>query len=211
MKLILASASPRRAQILRDAGLRFEIVQANVSERRKRGETARSMTRRLAQAKAQAVLGKFGSKPPQSIVIGADTIVEVNGRLLGKPRSPRAAREMLEKLSGRTHRVVTSVAAIRLSDRAARIATESTQVRFAVLNADQIAQYVSTGEPLDKAGAYAVKGIGGRFIERIEGCYFNVVGLPLARLCRMLIDLGWQGSVQLRRDKATRRSRQGHK
>lgn len=213
MKLILASASPRRAQILRDAGLRFEIVRANASERRKRGETARGMTRRLAQAKAQAVVNKLRSKPTQAraIVIGADTIVEVNGELLGKPRSPRAAREMLKKLSGRTHRVVTSVAAIRLPDRAARIATEPTQVRFALLNADQIAQYVATGEPLDKAGAYAVQGIGGRFIEKIDGCYFNVVGLPLARLCRMLIDLGWQGSVHLRRHKATRRSRQGHK
>lgn len=211
MKLILASASPRRAQILRDAGLRFEIAQANVSERRKRGETARNMTRRLAQAKAQAVVGKFGNKLPRSIVIGADTIVEVNGEILGKPRSPRAAREMLRKLSGRTHCVVTSVAAIRLPDRAARIATESTRVRFALLNAHQIADYVATGEPLDKAGAYAVQGIGGRFIERIDGCYFNVVGLPVARLCRMLIDLGWQGSVHLRRDKAKRRRRQGHK
>lgn len=210
MKLILASASPRRAQILRDAGLRFEIVRANASERRKRGETARRMTRRLAQAKAQAVVNKLRSKPTRAIVIGADTIVEVNGELLGKPRSPRAAREMLKKLSGRTHRVVTSVAAIRLPDRAARIATESTQVRFALLNAHQIAQYVATGEPLDKAGAYAVQGIGGRFIEKIDGCYFNVVGLPLTHLCRMLIDLGWQGSVHLGRDKATRRSRQGH-
>ena len=213
MKLILASASPRRAQILRDAGLRFEIVHANVSERRKRGETARRMTRRLAQAKAQAVVNKLRSKPTpaRAIVIGADTIVKVNGELLGKPRSPAAAHEMLKKLSGRIHRVVTSVAAIRLPDRAARIATESTRVRFALLNADQIAQYVATGEPLDKAGAYAVQGIGGRFIEKIDGCYFNVVGLPLARLCRMLIDLGWQGSVHLRRDKAARRSRQGHK
>jgi septum formation protein len=192
MKLILASASPRRAQILRDAGLRFEAVQAKVSEHRKRGETARTMTRRLAQAKARAVLKKLGNMPGEAIVIGADTIVEVNGELLGKPQSPRAAREMLAKLAGRTHRVVTSVAAIRLPDHAQVIATESTRVRFARIDAHEIAEYVMSGEPLDKAGAYGVQGIGGRFIEKIDGCYFNVVGLPLARLYRMLIELGWQ-------------------
>lgn len=175
MKLILASASPRRAQILRDAGMRFEIAQADVRESHERGESARILTRRLAQAKAHAIAKKLGSEPPEAIVIGADTIVEVNGALLGKPPSLRAAREMLTKLSGRTHRVVTSVAAIRLPDCAEEIATESTRVRFAPLSADEIAAYVATGEPLDKAGAYAVQGIGGRFIERIDGCYFNVV------------------------------------
>jgi nucleoside triphosphate pyrophosphatase len=196
MKLILASASPRRAQILGDAGMRCEIVRANVSERRKRGETARSMTRRLALAKAQAVVSTLGSKPSPGIVVGADTIVEVNGELLGKPRSPAAAREMLRKLSGRTHRVMTSIAAIRLPDRAAVTATETTRVRFAALTADEIAQYVATREPLDKAGAYAVQGIGGRFIEGIDGCYFNVVGLPLARLYHIMIDLGWRDAAQ---------------
>ena len=202
MKLILASASPRRAQILRDAGLRFEAVQARVSERRKRGETARIMTRRLAQAKARAVVKKLGNEPGEAIVIGADTIVEVNGELLGKPQSPQAAREMLAKLAGRTHRVVTSVAAIRLPDRAQVIATESTRVRFARIDAHEIAEYVMTGEPLDKAGAYGVQGIGGRFIEKIDGCYFNVVGLPLARLYRMLIELGWQPGARSERKKA---------
>ena len=202
MKLILASASPRRAQILRDAGLRFEAVQARVSERRKRGETARIMTRRLAQAKARAVVKKLGNEPGEAIVIGADTIVEVNGELLGKPQSPRAAREMLAKLAGRTHRVVTSVAATRLPDRAQVIATESTRVRFARIDAHEIAEYVMTGEPLDKAGAYGVQGIGGRFIEKIDGCYFNVVGLPLARLYRMLIELGWQPGARSKREKA---------
>jgi septum formation protein len=192
MKLILASASPRRAQILREAGLRFAISRANVSERRKRGETARTMTRRLAQAKARAVVKKLGNELGEAIVIGADTIVEVKGELLGKPQSPRAARKMLAKLAGRTHRVVTSVAAIRLPDRAQVIATESTRVRFAPIDGHEIAEYLMTGEPLDKAGAYAVQGIGGRFIEKIDGCYFNVVGLPLARLYRMLIELGWQ-------------------
>jgi septum formation protein len=201
MKLILASASPRRAQILRDAGMRFEIAQADVSESHKGGETARIMTRRLARAKANAIAKKLGNAPPEAIVIGADTVVEVNGELLGKPPSPGAAREMLLKLGGRTHRVVTSVAAIRLPDHAEVIATESTRVRFAPLSAYEIAEYVATGEPLDKAGAYAVQGIGGRFIERIDGCYFNVVGLPLARLYHMLINLGWQPVVPNKRGK----------
>ena len=192
MKLILASASPRRAEILRDAGFSFEIARANVDETRLRGETARAMTRRLAEAKALAVAKKLGAAPQEAIVIGADTIVEVQGRLLGKPGSVQGAREMLLKLSGKTHRVVTSVAVLRLPDRLTKAATESTRVRFAWMSPREIAAYVATGEPLDKAGAYAVQGIGGRFIERIEGCYFNVVGLPLAPLYRMLVSLGWQ-------------------
>src|SRR5438477_7823947 len=114
MKLILASASPRRAQILRDAGLRFETVRAHVDERRKPGETARVLTRRLATAKAWAVVDKLRNRAGEAIVIGADTIVEVQGELLGKPRSPQDARKMLATLAGRTHRVVTSVVAIRL-------------------------------------------------------------------------------------------------
>jgi septum formation protein len=202
MKLILASSSPRRAQILRDAGISFEIAQARISETRTRGETARVMTRRLAEAKARAVARKLEQEPREAIVVGADTIVEVHGRLLGKPESPKAAREMLLRLRGRTHRVVTSVAAIRLPDYAQRVATESTRIRFASLSAAEIAAYVATGEPFDKAGAYAVQGIGGRFIERIEGCYFNVVGLPLAQLYRMLIDLGWQSAPAAQRPKA---------
>lgn len=204
MKLILASASPRRAQILRDAGLRFELAQANVNERPKRGETAQAMTRRLAHAKAFAVVKRLGKDSREAIVIGADTIVEMGGELLGKPRSPQAAREMLAKLAGKTHRVVTSVAAIRLSDHAEKLTTETTRVRFALLSADEIADYVMTGEPLDKAGAYGVQGIGGRFIEKIDGCYFNVVGLPLARLYRMLIDLGWKSDERRKRGKAAR-------
>jgi septum formation protein len=192
MKLILASGSPRRAQILREAGMRFEIARAKIDESPRRGETARAMTRRLAQAKAYSVAHKFRKKRSEAIVIGADTTVEIDGHLLGKPDSLKAARDMLGRLSGRTHRVVTSVATIRLPDRAAKIATESTRVRFARLTASEIADYVATQEPLDKAGAYAIQGLGGRFIDRIEGCYFNVVGLPLALLYRMLIGLGWQ-------------------
>ena len=205
MKLILASASPRRAQILCDAGISFEIARANVNERRRLGESARVMTRRLAHAKARIIAKSLGKKPLQTIVIGADTTVEVRGELLGKPQSIAGARKMLRKLAGRTHRVVTSVAAIRLPDHAEVIATETTRVRFAPLSAEDIAEYVATGEPLDKAGAYAVQGIGGRFIESIEGCYFNVVGLPLARLYRMLSGLGWRPALQRGRRKTARK------
>ena len=204
MKLILASASPRRAEILRDAGFSFEVAQANIDETRLRGETAHAMTRRLAEAKARAVAEKLGAEPLEAIVIGADTTVELQGRLLGKPGSAKAAREMLLKLSGKTHRVVTSVALFRLTDHASETGTESTRVRFARLSRDEIAAYVNTGEPLDKAGAYAVQGIGGRFIERIDGCYFNVVGLPLARLYRMLVSLGWKSARKAQRAKAAR-------
>lgn len=206
MKLILASASPRRAQILRDAGISFEIARPNVNERRRLGESARVMTRRLAQAKAQVIAKQLGKKPLQAIVIGADTTVQVNDELLGKPKSLAEARMMLKKLSGRTHRVVTSVAAIRFPDHAEVIVTETTRVRFAPLSAEDIADYVATGEPLDKAGAYAVQGVGGRFIERIDGCYFNVVGLPLARLYRVLIELGWKPAQQRGRRETTRKS-----
>jgi septum formation protein len=199
MGLILASASPRRAEILRDAGMRFDVVPTDVKEARRRGENVRALTRRLAAAKASAaadkVLSGLKESSPPVIVIGADTMVEIRGRLLGKPGSTRSARRMLRQLSGRTHRVVTSIAAIRLPDRAEEVATQSTRVRFARLNQKEIDHYVATGEPLDKAGAYAVQGIGGRFIERIEGCYFNVVGLPMARLYRMLRDLGWQSTA----------------
>jgi septum formation protein len=202
MKLILASASPRRAQILRDAGLRFKIVRINVSESRKPGESARAMTRRLALAKARAALPKLSKSTSETIVIAADTTVAVKGDILGKPQSSAAARKMLAKLSGRTHYVTTSVAAIRLPHRAERIVTETTRVRFAPLTRAEIQQYVSTGEPLDKAGAYGVQGIGGRYIEKIEGCYFNVVGLPLARIYRMLIDLGWKPAATESKSKA---------
>src|SRR5260370_17876140 len=127
MKLILASASPRRAQILRAAGLRVGIARVNVNERRKRGEFGRMMTRRLAEAKARAVMKRLGDEAGRTIVIGADTIVEVNGELLGKPQSRKAARKMLAKLAGRTHRVVTSVVPPPLPERPPILPTASTR------------------------------------------------------------------------------------
>jgi nucleoside triphosphate pyrophosphatase len=192
MKLILASASPRRAQILRDAGIDFEILPTGVHEARARGEGPESMTQRLAEAKAQAAVIKLGRLQEPAIVIAADTVVELEGQAFGKPDSAEMARDMLRRLSGKTHRVITGIAVVRLPDGLARIETECTTVRFATLTPEEVSEYVQTGEPLDKAGAYAIQGFGGRFIERIEGCYFNVVGLPLTRLYRLLVNLGWR-------------------
>jgi septum formation protein len=194
MKLILASASPRRAEILRAAETLFETLPMNVDESPSAGETVEAMVLRLAEAKARAAVASASLKSPHetAIVIGADTVVDLDGEALGKPGSARVAAEMLRRLSGKTHRVVTGLAAIRVPDGETRLELETTQVRFATLTPDEIEQYAATDEPLDKAGAYAIQGIAGRYVERIEGCYFNVVGLPLARLYRMLKDLGWQ-------------------
>jgi septum formation protein len=125
-----------------------------------------------------------------TIVIAADTTVEIGGDILGKPASPEEAKQMLRKLSGRTHRVLTALTLIRLPDRAERCDMESTGVQFAALSAQEIENYVATGEPMDKAGAYAIQGRAGKFVEKIDGDYFNVVGLPLARLVRNLKELG---------------------
>lgn len=192
MKLILASASPRRAEILRDAGIAFDVLAVDVNEASRAAESAEVMCRRLAEAKARAAVARLGAAAEEpAIVVAADTTVEIAGEILGKPVSPDEARRMLCRLSGQTHRVLTALSLIRLPDAAARSDLESTAVRFSELSAREIDEYVATGEPLDKAGAYAIQGRAGCFVERVEGCYFNVVGLPLARLYRNLKGLGW--------------------
>jgi septum formation protein len=196
MKLILASASPRRAAILSDAGIAFEVLVTETDEARRGGESVEDMVLRLAEAKARAAASyeqRAGHHEP-AIVIGADTVVEIDGEALGKPRSASVAAQMLRRLSGRDHRVLTGLAVIRLPDMAIRLEVESTTVRFATLTDEEIEQYAAMHEPLDKAGGYAIQGIAGRFVERIEGCYFNVVGLPLARLYRILREIGWKPS-----------------
>src|SRR5216683_683976 len=188
MKLILASASLRRAEILRAAGIPFAVLSSAVDETPYPGETPHDLVQRLAGAKAELVAARAVGP---AIIIAADTVVTLEGRILGKPRSSDDARHMLERLSGRTHAVVTGVALIRLPDAEQLNFVESTLVHFAVLPEEEITRYLSSGEPYDKAGAYAIQGRAGRFIPRIEGCYFNVVGLPLARLHQALTDLGW--------------------
>ena len=192
-KLILASASPRRAEILHNAGYAFAVVSSAIDETPIPGESAEAMVQRLADAKAELVAAR--SVGP-AIVIAADTAVLIGTQILGKPRTTEDARQMLQLLSGMTHSVITGVSLIRLPDVERRSFVEATQVHFATLSAEEIEEYLATGEPFDKAGGYAIQGRAGRFIPRIEGCYFNVVGLPLARLAAGASGVGfpcWNG------------------
>ena len=188
MKLILASTSPRRAEILHDAGFSFTVVASAVDETPIPGESPSLLVQRLADAKAELVAARAVGP---AIVLAADTVVTLEGRIFGKPRSSDDARHMLESLSGRTHAVVTGVTLIRLPDAERRTFVESTLVHFAQLSAEEISRYLATEEPHDKAGAYAIQGRAGRYIPRIEGDYFNIVGLPLARVTQALAGLGW--------------------
>ena len=176
--LVLASASPRRQEILHRAEIPFSVRPADVDESGLEGETPRDHVRRLAEAKARAVwrAGEF--------VLGADTVVAADGVALGKPRDREDAARMLTLLSGRAHDVLTGICLLE-SDQC-RVAVEQTNVRFLDLGQQEIETYVSSSEPLDKAGAYAIQGGAREFVERIEGCYFNVVGLPVARVYSML-------------------------
>jgi septum formation protein len=191
MKLILASASPRRAEILHHAGFTFSVISSAVDETPFPSESARDHVARLAAAKAELVAARAVGP---AIVLAADTVVAVENRFLGKPRSEEDARQMLESLSGRTHSVLTGVTLIRLPDAERIEFVESTLVHFAQLDPEEITRYLATEEPHDKAGAYAIQGRAGRYIPRIEGCYFNVVGLPLARVQQSLTTLGWTES-----------------
>lgn len=188
MRLILASGSPRRAEILQSVGLPFTVLSSAVDETPIPGETAQEMVRRLAAAKAELVAQRAVGP---AIVIAADTVVTLDNAMFGKPRTTEDARQMLEKLAGRMHSVITGVALIRLPDVERREFHEITQVQFGPLDDEEITRYLASGEPFDKAGAYAIQGRAGRYITRIEGCYYNVVGLPLARLCTALAELGW--------------------
>lgn len=184
--LILASQSPRRAELLRNAGIYFEVRPADVDESVCEGEEPFEYVRRLAREKALAVLA---SAPDGAVVLGADTTVVIDGVSLGKPLDADDARRMLERLSGRAHQVTTAVClAYRDSSGAAvaEVEAEVTEVEFSSISDREIAAYVASGEPMDKAGAYAIQGGASRWIPRIRGCYFNVVGLPVARVCAML-------------------------
>ena len=192
MKIILASSSPRRAEILHNAGIPFEICATQIDEATLPGETAHAMVARLAEAKARAATEQLDSRASDSIVVGADTTVELNDEILGKPSDSENAREMLAKLSGRTHRVLTGIFLLRLPGLSTRAAVECSRVTFASLSEKEIDAYVATREPLGKAGAYAIQGFAGRYIPKIEGSYSNVVGLPLAKLYALLRELGWQ-------------------
>jgi septum formation protein len=191
--LVLASASPRRAEILRAVGWPFEAQAADVDETRGEQEEAAAYVERVAREKAEAVAGArlFG------LVLGADTVVVVDGRVLGKPRGREEAREMLSALRGREHEVLTGVALVRAETKRAVVAHARTRVRFGDIGDAEIEWYVETGEPSDKAGAYAVQGRAALFIEAIDGDYWNVVGLPIRlvyKLAQQMSDVGGRES-----------------
>jgi nucleoside triphosphate pyrophosphatase len=241
--LILASASPRRRELLTQAGFRFEVRPAHVNEDVRAGEDPIAYVVRLAREKAQHVFDEMsgagegsdshalrreramhgaqnvedlrsvlsqvsesrpGAPGDELVVLGADTTVVVDGQILAKPEDAADAVRMLRMLSGRTHRVITGVAVVSPGDvdlspgapehgilkPRVEVAAEVTGVRFATLREEEIAAYVATGEPIDKAGAYAIQGLAGKWIPRVEGCYFNVVGLPLALVTAMLEGVG---------------------
>ncbi len=185
--LVLASASPRRRELLTQAGFTFRVHAAQVNEEPLPGEEPLAYVTRLAREKAEAVFGELSVAAPGDSslsVLGADTTVTVDGKILGKPEDDADAARMLRLLSGRSHRVITGVAVVTAA--ATEIAAEVTAVQFLTLSDEEIAAYVATGEPMDKAGAYAIQGRAARWIPRIEGCYFNVVGLPLALVTHLL-------------------------
>jgi septum formation protein len=185
--LVLASASPRRRELLTQAGYDFTVHAAHIPEDPLLDENPIAYVTRLARQKAEAVFSQISSKappPPDVVVLGADTTVTLDSQILGKPESPTDAARMLRLLSGRTHRVITGVAVITATR--TEVAAEVTAVRFHTLSDQEIAAYIATGEPMDKAGAYAIQGRAARWIPRIEGCYFNVVGLPIALVAALL-------------------------
>ena len=189
-RLILASASPRRRELLAQAGFAFQVEAADVHESRRDGEDAANYVLRLAEEKAQAVFARHCADSPGGppIVLGADTCVvcDVEGReeILGKPIDGADAKRMLRLLSNRTHRVLTGVAAVTRAGAISDVV--STEVTFSTIPETELALYCETSEPLDKAGAYGIQGYAARWIPRIDGCYFNVMGLPIARTVELI-------------------------
>jgi len=211
--LVLASASPRRQELLRNAGISFTVQPSNIDETPLPGEAPQACAERLAREKALAV----SQRRPQDLVLGADTIVVVDETILGKPVDAEDAARILRLLSGRSHRVITGVCVIapvvsrqlpvasdnvmsidetsgnvphaRTESKELRTASETTLVTMSNLSDDEIRTYIATGEPMDKAGAYAIQGVASRWIPRIEGDYSNVVGLPVPLVLRMLREL----------------------
>jgi septum formation protein len=194
MTLILASASPRRRDLLAACGIPFEIIPSMIDEHPLRDEQAAAYVRRLALAKAESV----AQHHTEAVVLGADTTVTIDGLILAKPQSLDDARQMLHRLCGREHEILTGVAVVagkmagRVGDRSAQ-AMVASRVLMRHFTAATIEWYIATGEPVDKAGAYAVQGLGGALVERVEGSYTNAVGLPLAETLALLRRFGIAG------------------
>ena len=181
MNIVLASSSPRRRELLKKLGLDFSVVPSTVQEEKIKAKSAEEFVCKAARVKAQDV-----GKKTDGLVIAADTVVCQGEKILGKPRDSEQALEMLEGLAGTTHQVLTGVAIFFPPSQKEVVDFESTLVQFRPAEKEELRGYVATKEPMDKAGAYAIQGLGAVFVSRIEGCYFNVVGLPLFRLYQML-------------------------
>ncbi len=186
-KIVLASTSPRRAELLKQIGVEFELASGNVQERPHPDEAPRDYITRLARAKVIAV----ARERETGLIIGADTVVVLDGQLLGKPKDAADAERMLRSLSGRWHAVMTGVALYDVATGQEVADFDKTLVRFARLSNREIEWYVKTGEPMDKAGAYGIQGFGGLFVDEIAGNYYNVVGLPLPLVYRLARCLGY--------------------
>jgi len=187
--LILASASPRRRELLSRAGVSFEVVPAAIDEAARPGEAPEALAERLAREKAIEVARRLGAVPSRP-VLGSDTIVVIDGEVLGKPEDARHAEALLGRLVGRTHRVTTGVALARSRDLAVRSFVVTSLVTMRRASAEEIRRYVATGEPLDKAGAYGLQGEGRRFVTAVEGSESNVIGLPLDETLALLREAG---------------------
>ncbi|MFA4916002.1 MAG: Maf family protein [Syntrophales bacterium] len=185
-KFILASASPRRIEFLKHTGLRFEVIPSCVNETYMNGETPQGHVLRLSEAKAQAIAGRY----PDAWVLGADTIVIIRSEILGKPRTSAEAKEMLGKLSGQEHRVFTGFTIIRQTTGTLVRKIVESLVIFKEIPENELAWYIRSDEPYDKAGGYAVQGMGALFIREIHGSYTNVVGLPVCEVMEVLKSIG---------------------
>ncbi|MCX7732623.1 MAG: Maf family protein [candidate division WOR-3 bacterium] len=192
MKLYLASTSPRRRQLLQDLGIPFSLIKPAFFE----PEIGFSQNpRRLAVTLALLKALSCTPKVKNGIIIGTDTIVVIRNRILGKPANPAAAKRMLKLLSNKTHQVITGIALIKMPEKRICTGAETTRVTFRALSDEEIKSYISTPEPYDKAGAYAIQGRAGLFVERISGCYLNVIGLPVSLLLKLLQDAGWKNPL----------------
>lgn len=186
--IILASGSPRRRELLALLGLPFEVISSDADESTPPGLAPAEIVRRLALRKAEAVRPSAGERG--AVIVGSDTIVVLGNQVLGKPADKQDSRDMLQLLQGRTHQVYTGVACIGLPEGKTVVEHRVTSVTMRAMSMDEISAYIATGEPADKAGSYAIQGLGATLVERIEGCYFNVVGLPLSLLGEMLSGFG---------------------
>jgi septum formation protein len=184
-RIILASGSPRRAEILNTINWPFEVVSPDIDETRSANEDAMTYVKRLALAKAQAVAQRVTG----SLIVAADTTVVIGEQILEKPNDQNDARRMLRELSGQWHQVITGVALVDTITSESRVDIATTEVKFATMSLDEIDWYVSSGEPMDKAGAYAIQGLGARFVEGIRGDFFNVMGLPVRLLYELMQEL----------------------